>query len=170
MYNIDLVNFSFENNSALDKGGCIFIKYFNYIMTNCKFINSSLDDKSSSNYNSKGAAIYSTDSRWLIINSIFTSNIAISNNNHVFGGAVSFQNTNISIKNSIFNRNSVIASLLDYSKGGAFYLSHSNCSLENTIFLNNSGYGNNKRLIAINGGAISSINFHFRGRCYIMHL
>ncbi|KZX14527.1 hypothetical protein [Methanobrevibacter filiformis] len=132
---LTLVNLTFVNgnvNGSDGNGSALYIINANTTISNSEFINNS------ANF---GGAIYNNDTsnNFKIIDSNFTSNLAINNGGAIYlNGPKSSNILNSTFINLIFNNNSA-------TNGGAIYNNVSNFNLTNSTFMNNS---------ATNGGAI----------------
>ena len=117
---IEIKNCYFENNTAKNYGGAIYLGWDRGIISNCLFVNNTADS---------GGAIYISSNGFTIKNSTFRKN----NGNR--GGSVYIYSKDVILEDSTFNDNNA-------TYGGAIFVYTSNVTISNSSFENNNAtYG-----------------------------
>lgn len=153
----------YVNDGANNKGAGIRIDGGALTVTNCKFINNNVDGQEQ-NWTG-GAGIHSNNATITVSHSEFIGNSAYQ------GGAITLQNSNADVKNTLFENNKTIfagGGKKDASKGGAVCVRTDDGNVhthnfEYCVFKDNVSWGNGGAVSYNVSGGAAGQNTTFRG-------
>lgn len=162
-----IIQNGYVSDGGNNKGGGIRVDGGSLTVTNCKFIDNTVDYQASSGNWTGGAGIHSNNAKLTVTNTEFKGGTAYQ------GGAMTLQNSDIDAKYVLFEGNrTLFEGKKDESKGGAICVRTDNGDVhthnfENCVFKENKSWGNGGAMSYNVSGGAAGQNTIFRGCSFI---
>lgn len=162
-----IIQNGFVSDGGNNKGAGIRVDGGSLTVTNCQFLNNTVDCKASDGNWTGGAGIHGNSTKLTITNTEFKGGTAYQ------GGAITLQNTDIYAKNCLFEGNKTIfEGKKDQSKGGAICVRTDNGDVhthnfEYCVFKENTSWGNGGAMSYNVSGGAAGQNSTFRGCSFV---